>query len=275
MRNFIIFFDEKEGTSPLVRLLDNFDQISVVHPVGESWEPFDRHSCGWLSMHDLTQCFDMIFGENLLDMERLNAIYTKTANAPLEVIDTSGSIGFKMRFLPPHPIALHKLFRSTMIDLLKENDVTVFLAVRQDIFRWALSKYHGDGTGKPGHIQFKLASGKLGNGEIGKIYVYADRLEEILRACEESHARKRRLMKDMQSIGIRVHPLRYENFLADKRAYFTHLLEALELELPEHDLDAALQKGAYYKKVHSDDISHFVENHEEMTEHFGHRFVSW
>jgi len=84
MRNFIIFFEEKEGTSPLVRLLDNFDQISVVHQVGKdwSWEPFDRHSCGRLSMHDLTQCFDLIFGENLLDMERLNAIYTKTAKAP-------------------------------------------------------------------------------------------------------------------------------------------------------------------------------------------------
>ena len=31
MRNFIILFNEKAGTSPLVRLLDKFELISVVH----------------------------------------------------------------------------------------------------------------------------------------------------------------------------------------------------------------------------------------------------
>jgi hypothetical protein len=31
MNNFIVLFEEKEGTSPLVRLLDNFERVSVVH----------------------------------------------------------------------------------------------------------------------------------------------------------------------------------------------------------------------------------------------------
>ena len=43
MRDFIIFFEEKKGTSPLVRLLDNYCGISVVHQTeNRGWEPFDR-----------------------------------------------------------------------------------------------------------------------------------------------------------------------------------------------------------------------------------------
>ena len=33
MQNFIILFKGSEGTSPLVRLLDEFDQISIIHQV--------------------------------------------------------------------------------------------------------------------------------------------------------------------------------------------------------------------------------------------------
>ena len=67
-----------------------------------------------------------------------------------------------------------------MIDVIKANDLTIFLAVRQDVFRWALSKYHGDGTGKPGHIQFKLASGNISKSEIGTIRIDRDRFDQIV-----------------------------------------------------------------------------------------------
>jgi hypothetical protein len=36
MNNFIVLFEEKEGTSPLVRLLDNFERVSVVHHENQS-----------------------------------------------------------------------------------------------------------------------------------------------------------------------------------------------------------------------------------------------
>lgn len=294
MRNFIIFFEEKEGTSPLVRLLDNFEQISVVHQVGDrGWEPFDRHNCGWLSMSELTRCFELIFDGGPLDLDRLNGIYAKKAVAPLDTMDKSGSVGFKMRFLPPNPIEMMWLrfmgglsetltrrdfsrsFERTMIEASKANDLTIFLAVRQDVFRWALSKYHGDGTGKPGHLQFKLASGAISKSEIGKIHVDRDGFEQAVSACEESHAEKRRLMGEFQAAGIPVHPLLYEDFLADKRSYFARLLELLEIEIAPSDLDSALELGGFFQKVHSDDISEFVENHEEVIEIFGERFVEW
>ena len=165
-RNFIIFFEEKEGTSPLPRLLDNFDQISIVHQIdNRGWEPFDRHNCGQLRLKKLTQCLELIFDDNPLDIDRLNGIYAEKAAAPLDLVDTSGSVGFKMRFRPPHQLETKWLslrnavsntltgrdsarsFKRTMIDVIVANDLTIFLAVRQDVFRWALSKYHGDGTG--------------------------------------------------------------------------------------------------------------------------------
>ena len=81
-------------------------------------------------------------------------------------------------------------------------------------------------------------------------------------------------MKDAAGVG-RVHPLLYEEFLTDKKSYLTRLLECLEIQASANDIDAALEEGAYFKKVHSDDISGFVENHEELIRQFGERYISW
>jgi len=80
MRNFIIIFAEKEGTSPLVRLLNNFEQISIAHQVGViDWEPFDIHNRGAMTLGNLERCLDIIFGNEAIDFSQLNQIYTKTA----------------------------------------------------------------------------------------------------------------------------------------------------------------------------------------------------
>ena len=296
MRNFVIFFNEKEGTSPLVRLLDNFDQISVVHQVDNSgWEPFDRHNCGSIPLQNLEQCLDIVFNKDSIDFDRLNRIYTRTSTKPLEMIGKNSVVGFKMRFSNPRTIPRYfafippwnrfwpKLskqyyawsFKRMMLDLLKRNNTTVFFAVRQDVLRWGLSKYHGDGSGMPGHLQFKLASGKISRDDIGKIQVDCERLEEIISECERLIAYKRQLMEEFNLAGIRVYPLFYENFLTDKHDYFKQVFEYLELEISTEEIDAALTDGAYFGKVHSDDISDFIVNHQEVTEKFGNRFVSW
>ena len=296
MRNFIIFFEEKEGTSPLVRLLNNFERISIIHQVNNrGWEPFDRQACGPMSLGNLERCLDIVFNKASIDFKRLNRIYTRTSALPLEETRSEiGAFGFKMRFTPPADIfpnikkwgVLNKLsgiftayyaqrFKHMMIKVLKKYDVMVFLAVRQDIYRWGLSKYHGDGSGQPGHLQFKLASGKISRNEIGKIVVDCTRLRKILSVCEASHAHKRRLIEELQFAGIQAHPLLYEDFLTDKQRYFSQILNHLEIKTSQGEIDAALKGGAYFKKVHSDDISDFVRNHEEVQEKFGDRFVSW
>jgi hypothetical protein len=295
MRRFIIFFDEKEGTTPLVHLLDNFDQISIMRADKSAWEPFDDWCCGPMSLRTLEQCLEIVFGQQPVDIERLNRIYTKTAIGPLSNVDLTGSVGLKMRFRPPRKIdriiqrtaSLNaiserlagmypgRLFRPLMIDLLRRNDVLVFLAVRQDVLRWALSMYHGDGTGKRGHLQFKLTSGRVRKNQIGKIRVDCQKLEKLISKCERKHAEKRRIVADFQRAGIDVHALRYEDFLEDKIEYFQRVCEVLQISISTEQLNAALNRGAYLEKVHSDQISDFVENHDEVTERFGDRFVAW
>lgn len=296
MRNFIIIFDGKEGTSPLVRLLNNFNQISVFHQVNNSgWEPFDKHNCGSMSLKNLEKCLDIIYNKELINFQKLNNIYCKTAILPLEETSKDGVVGLKMRFnnyrenplyftaFPTWNRLLRGLlkiyssrsYKNMVIDLLKRNDIVVFFPVRQDILRWGLSRYHGDGTGKGGHLQFDLASGKISREQIGKIHVDCLKLNKFIMECENLHAQKRKLMKELTLAKIQVYPLCYEDFLKDKQEYFKQIFEYLELNISDEEINNALQDGAYFKKVHSDDISNFVINHHEVLEKFGNSFRSW
>ena len=73
MRDFIIIFEGKEGTSPLVKLLNNFDRISIVQLVNNAgWEPFDRHNCGPMSLGDLERCLDIAYDKESTDIKQLN-----------------------------------------------------------------------------------------------------------------------------------------------------------------------------------------------------------
>ena len=102
MYNFIIFFEGKEGTSPLVRLLDIFEQISIIHQVhNKAWEPFDSRTCGHISLSNLKRCLEIVFNTGGTDFEQLNQIYTRKGRRRLEAISSNGVVGFKMRFTPP------------------------------------------------------------------------------------------------------------------------------------------------------------------------------
>jgi hypothetical protein len=75
--------------------------------------------------------------------------------------------------------------------------------------------------------------------------------------------------------GIQTYPICYEDFLADKRQCISQIFNLLELKISKKEINDALKMGEYFVKVHSDDISDFVENHEEVMEKFGDRFISW
>ena len=279
MRNFIIIFAEKEGTSPLIRLLNNFEKISIIHQVNtQDWEPFDMQNRGAMTLRNLEHCLDMVLNRESINFKQLNQIYTRTANTPIEEFSGNVVTGLKMRFTTPGKNSLFwnrspknftdDSFRRMMFNVLKRNDVVVFLALRQDILKWALSKYHGDGTGQPGHLQFKLASGKIKRRAIGKIHVDSTRLKIIISQCVEAHARKCRLMEDFNLAGIQSHSLIYEDFLTDKQKVLNRILDILELNTTIEEIAAALKRGTYFEKVHSDDITNFVVNHEEVMEKF-------
>ena len=296
MRNFIILFDGKAGTTPLVRLLDKFDLITVLHQKKNTgFEPFDRHRCGRMTLKNLQQCLDIIFDQGPKNNEQLNRIYMSTARRPLDIIGEKGVVGFKMRFTPSIPYPLHieglpvwnrlakkffqehyiQSFRKMMFNTLKRHDVIVLMAVRQDVLRLGLSKYHGDGTGEPGHLQFKLARGAIARNEIGSIQVDCERLEKIISKCETLHENNRQLMGEFKQAGIQIHPILYEDFVTDKRSYLERLFGILELDITSDEISHVLGQEEYYKKVHSADISEFVVNHEEVTSRFGDRYISW
>ncbi len=297
MRNFIIFFSEKEGSSALMYLLDNFKEIDVVHQVNnQGWEPLDWHRSGNLSVYRLKKMLRYIYADQQTDLQRINKFYRKTAPLPLDAFDKDKCIGLKMR-LKAHqyiyPVTQTRFtrwndywhrklqqtyparFRQSVLRLLAKYRVTVFLTVRQDVLRWALSKYHGDGTGNPGHLQFKLAAGELGKSDIQKIHVDCDKLEELIIECESVHAAYRDLIEELKAYGIKVYPLKYEEFLNDKQSYFTQVGEYLGLDWSEEQIDAAIAAGSYLKKVHSNKIEDFVTNHREVEERFADRFVAW
>jgi hypothetical protein len=298
--NFIIFFDGKEGTSALLRLLNNFEQLSIVRPVdsnGKGWEPFDIHNCGPITLKSLEQCFDLLYGHNPINIARLNKIYTQTAMKPLEEIDASKSIGFKMHFRPKKELGMpligelpvirktfnpkfigwqKRSFKKVMFGLLKKYRIVTFIAVRQDVFRWALSRYHGDGFGnKRGHLQFRIADRSLKMEALQKIHVNCDQLASLISDCERILQKKRNLMSEFERASIKTYPLLYEKFCHDKFQYFEEMFSRINLPVSREEIDTALGKGSYFKKVHSDDISSFVVNHEEIIDKFGNRFVEW
>lgn len=111
--------------------------------------------------------------------------------------------------------------------------------------------------------------------EIPTININCDRLGRTVDLCEQLHAKKRQLMEDLKRAGVRTHALLYEDFLHDKPAYFRRMFDLLELDVSDTEIQQALEQGTFFEKVHSDKISDFVENHEEVLEKFGKRFVSW
>ena len=149
------------------------------------------------------------------------------------------------------------------------------MIVRQDIFRWALSKYHGDGTGQPGHLQFKLANNRIDPTQIPKIRVDREAFRQVLARCERLLGQKRQLLELLDRNGVSAWPLFYESFCNDKKAFFTDVLARLESPSTEQDIDAVLEEGTRFKKVHSNDIREFVVNADEILEEFGEPYASW
>jgi hypothetical protein len=280
-KNFIILFEEKEGSTPIVRLLDNFTTVDIVHQVSNTgWEPFDLHCCGPISMRNYLRCLKLIYGEERPYMEELNRIYTATARSPLRTFDKGKAVGLKMRFRPQRSHSwvnwlLDPAFRYFSIDLFRTNDVVVFVTVRQDVFRWALSRYHGDGTGRPGHLQFKLAKGKIDRSQIPKIHVSLPDFRRLVSHCERQVMLKRRLLARLSRSGVTAWPMLYESFCDDKSAFFAEVLSRLDLPSTEHDVTVALEKGTRFQKVHSQDIREFVVNADDVLEEFGERYLSW
>jgi hypothetical protein len=124
-------------------------------------------------------------------------------------------------------------------------------------------------------MQFAMRAGKMQRHDIDTIHVDLPRLGAILEACRQDHDRKRRLRDGLERAGVRTEVLRYEDFVADRAAYMDRLLRAIDIELGLDQIVASLDTVQTFQKVHSTEISDFVENHDEVLEAFGDAFVRW
>ena len=140
--------------------------------------------------------------------------------------------------------------------------------------RWALSIYHGDGEGRPGALQFRLADGRISREDINTIEVDCERLDQEIAKCRLRHAYKKGLVAHLGRSGVDVQVLRYEDFVSDRVAYLRRLCALLELDLSDTALETAIDAGPFFEKVHSQDISTFVSNHRQL-ERFAGSYEAW
>jgi hypothetical protein len=261
MNNFIIFNTEKEGSCALVMTLDNFEKVNII---SDYIEPFDRHmfigkhgvSGKDIAKEDFLKCLSIIYDSSNNYLEELNLVYSQYNNQCKFKFSKDKSHGFKMR--------QRQQWKSGIFSILKKFDVTAFVLIRQDVFRWALSKYHGDGKGGKGHLQFE----GVNIAELPKIEVSWRSLKKKIKKCERRIENQKRLLQDLQTFGVEAIPLYYEDFCNNKIDYFKQLLRRLDITITDSDIMQAIRKDCHYKKVHPDDISEFVENHEEISKKF-------
>ncbi len=278
-----------------VSLLNNLDAFSIVHSLTDAqstpqWEPFEFAKCGAMSNKNLELIFEEIFSGHTVDLHKVNAAYQQTSCQKIASIDASKSIGFKMRLHPPSRVLattmqtsprwaqyfqrqyndyLLRDMKRRLFRIFRAYGVVVFMAVRQDILRWALSTYHGDGTHSFGHLQGSHDA----NHE--KIYVDVDRLGTFIHRCRYIHKRKKKIVSELHAAGARVEILRYEDFQSDPKAHFRALCDTLDVDVTDADIQLALDTGTRFQKVHADDISTYVENHQDILARFHDCYEPW
>jgi len=262
MKNFIIFNTEKEGSCALIQTLDNFNEINII---SDFIEPFDKHmfinkqnaSGKDISKEDFLKCVSLIYDSSDNYLEELNLIYSQYNNQCRFKFSKDKSHGFKMR--------LRRQWKAELFSLLKQFYVTAFVLIRQDVLRWALSKYHGDGTGRKGHLQFDHVNIK----DLPKIKVSWRLLKKKIERCQRRIEEKERLLQDLRASGVDAFPLYYEDFCNKKFDYFKQLLRRLDIKMTDREIQQVISNDCHFRKVHPDDIGEFVKNHEKITKKFG------
>ena len=294
VKDFVLFFEEKEGTTAIMRWADRLSQVRVLHYTDDGgWEPLEPFKLGQNVRHEEVQSLMRAIYARPRNMEDLRRRYAmKVPNQELVALPDECSIGLKMRWTPPRvfysglsafDLPVNRMFKGyryrryydSMVQTLLDADVAPMLAVRQNVFKWALSKYHGDGTGKKGHLQFKLASGEVTRQDIPKINVDLRRFGRLLDQCRRKHDAKREFVEQMSKDGLKVFPLLYEDFLEDKVQFFQGFLGHVNQPVDSVDLQKSLGGEIALKRVHKGPLSEYVENHQALERAYGDAFESW
>lgn len=244
MKDFIIFFRGQEGSSAIISYLQKINHINII-----GFEPFDcHHMKKKLIGDDLKKIFNMIFDKSITqnNNQQIKNIYKKYTNIAINDIDKTKSIGFKMR---PREI-------NNYIDVIKKNNVVIFVLIRRDISRHAISMCSTN------RLQFDLITKKINKNP--KQIIDLKMLATNIDICKNVLKHKKILIKSLKKQGINVCPLYYEDFCKDKFTFFKYILNKLDIIMNDQAIIKLVKSNISFQKVHDDDIKKFVINYDEV-----------
>jgi len=244
-KDFIVFFEGGEGSSAIMSHLKQFtDKLDIIW-----FEPFDNcHFTNKLIGDDLHTIFSNIFNKNIKNKyeDNIRKIYSNYTNRQLLDFDKNKSVGFKMRFRD----------WDTIKPIVSENNVVIFILVRKNIVKWAISKYGSNS------LQFKLIKGEIEQNP--KTNINIGRFSKILNKCREGIEYKYSLFKKLKKEGVEVYLIYYEDYCENRTIFLSSILKKLNINMELDKVKEVANKNIHFKKVHSDDIKTFVTNYDEF-----------
>ncbi len=265
MRNFILFFNHHEGSSAIIATLNLFEKIYVV-----GYEPFDSYiftlaNNADIPERELFKCFKCLFDDSPTEEARSEFFesYLKYCSFPDEDIrnkymfDKNMAIGFKMRF--------RFEYREEIIDMLEKYNVLPIFLFRQNMIKKAVSIYKGK-------LQLDLALNQLDPKALEKMTFDCELLAKIIKEETETDNSKLSIIEQLENRDITCKKMYYEDFIYNKKHFLESVLESLDISVKYEELDTALRREIWFKKVHSDNLNDIIANYYEVRERFGEYF---
>lgn len=251
MKNFIIFFMANTGSSAIVSHLKQLkDKIDIV-----GFEPFDNfHMKKTLVGNDLKRMLELLYNKNLDSTyahNELSKLYKLYNDAPFELFNNKKAVGCKMRMRE----------WETIEEPIKNNNVVVFVLIRQNVFKWGLSWYDSSST------QFQLIKGEIQKDPT--ITVDIGKFKGILNTCCKLLEERYKLIETLKKRGIKVVPIYYEEYCENKKMFFKKIFDSIDVKLSDKELTEYANKPNFFKKVHGDDLKKYVTNYDELKKVFG------
>jgi hypothetical protein len=249
-RNFVIVYYGCEGSSPLVAMLKKHPQIQI---------PVFEH----LDLPNFSQQFDRNQAADIIDSVLSTGTYPP-AHEVIEARDRGSprperSVGFKWRaFSAPG-----------VVEALLRNRAVVFMLMRRNVLRRALSEYYSAEYLRRPHPQFEIATlspdaRRERIAELRNRHFAADvRSVKHLIASTTRHkaAQRRSVCKPLLRAGGIVQPIFYEDLLDDSLGFLNSILDALGCD--KFDASPTTQ----FDKVNRDRIEDQVSNLAEIEAH--------
>ena len=206
MKDFILFFEEKEGTSAMVRWADRFENINVVHHEnGRGWSPWAYHLGHSIRQKEIIDLLTRIYLSR--DMDGLRKHIHKScqtgclcferqrlrrAQDALEtakgfytgqrVVDVPLNWAFKSH--------RQKQYFSAMVELMQRQGGAYVGRSAKHLQVGALQISRRRSRQRR-HLQFKLASGAISKKDIPKVQVNLKRFGKLIDECRRRHNQAR------------------------------------------------------------------------------------